>query len=447
MPELEIPLLRESAAFAARLIAASRAYGQPTYYFRRRVNWSYRFGAVFYAREADLFRADPGAYLAEQAKTPPVAEDIYSMQLSSRQLIQVLLKVAAHWLFAWAGAVRAIWQPASEFAIYRKAHVDDIELVFDPEERGVLRAVYPFPISMRRQLRYLKSLRVKQRRHRLCGVPYGRSDLGRVLIHQDLRSLQRLESRAQIRHAKQLVQRGVKSVQLSDEFDIGSLDFTRYLVRSRIEVINSAHGVGKYFPVHAYPRFDILTRRQQQYYYPIRDCEYRLRRLNAQTSGTRRSAPYAGISLVFLSQAFGRIHDLIADCEEKVVARLHREFAGIRYVSLFYKPHPNCKRPLAPKGFGLLHDLSEVNGHPGTVFVSFFSTCQIDPAFCGRKILLRFGPLCPEIAFDDTEEILNIDELIRALHDLLRASIEGPQLRSSGGSGKCSDRMTESGRV
>ena len=71
-----------------------------------------------------------------------------------------------------------------------------------------------------------------------------------------------------------------------------------------------------------------------------------------------------------------------------------------------------------PVGFRTVAKLGEVNGRPGTVFVSQFSTCQIDPTFKGRKYLVRGGLVHPEIAFDKDQPILDLDGLVAEIRNL-----------------------------
>lgn len=419
MSAVEIPLLRESVAFSARLHEAARHFAEPRYHFHRRVNWSYRYDREFYSREATRFVASPDAYLS--GKLPPDRElaDVFPLRLSGRQMTTTLLKVVAHLAFHWLGRLADGSIRRRSVAIYRKCYVDDIELVFDPVQAGVMRAVYPFPINLARQLRYLRSLRRKGLPFKLDGNPYLLCDLVRFVCRRDVRSLMRLESRAQIRQAGRLTRLGMSEFQLSDEFDIGSLDFARRLARSPVRVVNSAHGVGKYFPMHCYGEFHVLTKRQEQYYHPVHACSYALRRLNdnsRQDAAIESGATTAAATLVFLSQTFGGLDDVIERNETRVLARLREELAGSPGIRLLYKPHPNRSSVEPVAGFERLTDISAVNGRAGTLYASFFSTCQIDPAFKGRKILLRGELIHPEIAFDDDEEILSVAELV----DLVR---------------------------
>lgn len=423
MSTQEIPLLRESVAFAARLVAAVDRFDAPRYQRQRRANWTYRYDSEHYARESALFRADPLAYLDGRAPPARQPADVFAQRLRGKTVLTMAAKVLAHWAFRLLGRMAEHELPAQGVVVYRKAYVDDIELVFDPEQQGVVRAVYPFPISLPRQWRYLRRLQDEGRRFKLAGHAYAAADLLRLLWRRDVGALRRMESRAQVRHAREVAALGVRQVQLSDEFDIGSLDFARTLVRCGAQVVNSAHGVGKYFPVHAYPEFRVLTRRQADYYHAIGPCRYELRKLNLHRamagSGTTGQTARE-VALVFLSQVFGGISPLIAEAEGRVVSVLASMLSGVPGVRLLYKPHPNNERPTPPEGFAFLPDVLAVNGRAGTVFASFFSTCQIDPSFAGTKVLLREQLIHPEIAFDDTEPVLDAAGLVAMIRSLAR---------------------------
>ncbi len=420
MSSIEIPLLRESTAFATRLIEASRRFGDGRYKFHRRVNWSYRYGEKFYEHEADCFQSDPIAYLAGHLGAAPQLVDVFAQKIRPKQMMTILMKVAAHWIFFVIGLFSERAIRVSGAAIYRKSYVDDIELVFDTNEVGVVRAVYPFPLNIRRQLHYLRFLRDKGYMFKLAGNPYSLRDVATLLLRRDVHSLQRLESRAQVRHAHQVIAMGMKTVQLSDEFDIGSLDFARALARFPVDVINSAHGIGKYFPIHAYNVFYVLTHRQQEYYHSVFECSYRLRKLNA-IAGSKKAAIFIGkfatIGIVFLGQTSAYSGPIINNNEKNALDRLYLELAEISQVKLYYKHHPSNSRPKTPLGFEHLANLELVNDLGSTIFVSLFSSCQVDPSFKGRKILLRSHLIYPEIAFDDHEEIMNIDELVEIVRN------------------------------
>ncbi len=423
MKTVEIPLLRESSAFAVRLMDAARRFGDGRYHFHRRVNWSHRFSEDFYDREAECFLRSSADYLAGATAQLAELPDVYAQRLRLRETLNVVVKVLAHWAFALLGHGASRRIRLAAVRTYRKCYVDDIELVFDPSESSVMRVVYPFPLNLRRQLRYLASLRRKGFEFEFAGNAYLPADLLRFLLRRDVRSMMRLESRAQMLHAAQIAGLGIETFQLSDEFNLGSLDFARRLARYPVRVINSAHGVGKYLPVHAYPVFHVLTRRQQEYYHAVHQCTYPLRSLNDVAAPLRSEHSAAGAvctRLVFLSQTFPGLTGIVQDNETVLVTRLQAEFGDRPDITLHYKPHPTSNLRKAPPGFEVLTDLNQVNGRTGTMFVSFFSTCQIDPTFKGRKVLVRGHLIHPEISFDASEEIVNLDELVTMVHAGLR---------------------------
>lgn len=420
-PSVEIPLLKEAVAYAARLTRAVEALGESKYIAHRRINWSHRYADEFYASEAAAFMHDSVGYLSDRLGSTLQLEDVFEKRITVSALGAIAVKVVAHRIFAFVGMLQARRRGAAK--IYRKCYVDDIELVFDPEAQDTLRAVYPFPLSIRRQIRYLRRLRREGRRFRFAGHTYLLGDFVRLLRRRDLRSLMRLEARAQLVHARNIAKLGYRKVEMSDEFNLGSLEFARTLDRLGIDNVNSAHGAGKYLPVHAYRKFITLTEIQKSYYTAVLPCEYELRKLNdtAPISGAV-AAPSHGpaIQVVLLSQTFPGLTGIVRDHESSIVERLAGEFAADPAVELLFRPHPTQGDRPSPPGFRTLDSLASVNGRPGTVFVSQFSTCQIDPTFKGYKILVRGPWIHPEIAFEG-EPILTIDELVASIRAMVKS--------------------------
>lgn len=421
MTHPEIPLLRCANTYACRLFEAAKKFAESRYQFHRRVNWSYRYSKQFYEYESARFVDSPQQYINNQIDSTYLLEDVFKAQLSMKQVAIVTVKVLAHWIFYILGALKSVGAKG-KFGIYRKAYVDDIELVFDPDQPNVLRAVYPFPLNIIRQFSYFLFLRRNGYKFKTDGNPYSPVDFLKFLIKRNLRSLQRMESRAQIRHAYEVAAMGVNTIQMSDEFDVGNLDFCRAIRRLKIRIINSAHGVGTYLPVHVFHEFHVLTQHQRNYYMPIYGCEYKLRSLNVKKRNIDSPVVAHGLSkvaLVFLSQTSFSVSQVVSENEAKVISRLAAEFASSPKIELLYKAHPNNQAAIVPPGFQPLRNLAAVNGHPGTIFVSLFSTCYIDPNFIGRKFLIRIGLIYPELVFDNMDDILNLDDLMQYLRQLI----------------------------
>lgn len=412
---VEVPLLRESSVFSGRLIDACLAGGEHRMRALRRVNWSWRYSSEFYEREAELFIADPDAYLAGAAGADARLDDVFAKNVGWKSVAQVLLKFGAHTLFLALGAPGRS-RLRSRGAIYRKAYVDDIELVFDPDEEGVVRFVYPFPISIKRQWRYLSFLRKQRYPFVLDGNRYGFRDLIGFIARRDIGSLARLESRSELRNARALIGLQPGGIQLSDEFNIGGHDFARAVARAGFTTHNVAHGVGKYFPVHAYRQFDVLTQAQEDFYLASIPCDYGRHALSATFGvGERRAVDGPANAVVMLSQDFGDPQSMIGRAEARVIEQLQRAKAAGHCSAVYFKPHPNNQSPQAPAGFERIDTIERLGSLPDPILLSLFSTTHVDPRFRGRKYLVRTEHIRPEIAFDESDRIVDVDRLVDLL--------------------------------
>ncbi|MDP9592419.1 UNVERIFIED_ORG: hypothetical protein J2W19_005013 [Shinella zoogloeoides] len=422
MVDFDVPLLKESRAYIRRLERGVEAFQECRYHKSRRTNWSYRYASRFHAAEADLFRQNPRAYLDVPAQPEPRVEDVYSQPVSKRKVLEVIAKVGAHWTFAAVGRLAGLALPDSKARTYRKCYVDEMENIFDPDEAAIVRYVFPFPLSVKRQLRYLRYLVRRRYPFRLAGYPYDIRDLLHFLARRDVLSLKRLETRAQLRLGRAIRrQRNWTTIQLSDEFDICSIDFVRAVKRSDLHIVNSAHGVGKYFPIHAYDEFRILMMGQADYYRAITQCRYIKQELRSsgQDAGWVEGDTGQVMQFVFVSQTSSRSGAYIDRCEAEVLQGLLTAFSGREDIELWIKVHPNRVQPIKAQGFKILPGLSALRSPQDSVFVSFFSTSHIDPAFKGRRYLLSYGLLQPAIAFDDDGSILDLDGLVTEISELL----------------------------
>ena len=432
-----VPLFNQSTAFVGRLKGAAADFGETRYHYSRRVNWSHRYCDDFYGSELDLFQNSPDEYFREISLPPPILEDVMKKKLSNLQVLSIIFKVFAHWMFFLIGLLANSNIINSRTSIYRKGWVDDIENTFDAEASSVVRAIYPFPINFRRQLRYLMFLRKKKYLFKLDGNPYIPSDVFHFLLRRNVKALSRMEARANIKHGFMIKKLGVSSVELSDEFDLGSLDFCRILNKLKLSVTNAAHGVGKYLPVHGYQKFFVLTQRQADYYTSVKSCDYILRKLNDENRRVSRSedrqyhltqrsqsdSALPNVYFVFLSQVFQGSGKVIADNESSLLRNLSSHFGEETNIKLFYKKHPNSNKTLAPDEFEWLYSEAQLDDFKNVIFGSFYSTCQIDPSFRGEKVLLRSNLLYPEIVFDSSEKILSLDDLVIMLEMRLDRSL------------------------
>lgn len=413
------PLITESIAYVRRLEQGALVYGESRYRLARRVNWSHRYATEFVERESDLFKQDPDAYLRIPTSPEPVVEDVFARKVATSKVLEMVLKVAAHWAFAFLGFFLRLFERGGPILIYRKCYVDDVEAIFDPLEPGVLRAIFPFPLSAPRQLRYIRSLARAGHRFRLYGYPYSLGDMARFLVRRDIRSLERLERRAQIRLGRSVRRMAeLKQIQLSDEFDVCSIDFVGAARRPGLLTTNRAHGSGKYYPFHGYDEFYILTQRQKQYYRAVRPCRYIGGGFDShQGSGSRgdQQLPKNRVLFVFVSQTSSRAGAYLEQYEEEVLDGLSREFKDVDGIELTIKPHPNRTAELRAPGFRTLSNLSEIKETDDAIFVCFCSTSYLDKAFRGERYLLQYDILRPQICYDNEADVFTMDTLVAYL--------------------------------
>lgn len=418
----EVPLLRESSIFVSRLCDAAGLFDDSKFQFARRVNWSHKYSDRYYQDECTLFLQAPDKYLCGAAEHRTQLEDVFRKRIGRSATLRVLVKALLHRGFGWIGAVQRFTWRTGLTKIYRKAYVDDIELVFDDTELSD-RFVYPFPISIKRQFRYLLWLIRTNRRFCLAGHDYSLKDLANFIRVRNIDALLRLESRAQLRHARRMLSLGYRKFELSDEFDLGSLEFCRFLSRGSVTIENGAHGIGKYLPFHKYQIFRTVTERQIAYYRAVGPCHYEKTVLKINRPDPDKHIQNQHCSVIFVSQIFDGISPLVQEAEAELLPTLVKVVGTIGLARLFYRPHPNETKIKAPDGFirsSMFEDYGPVRTR---IFLSLFSTTHIDPNFQGDSYLIQTQYIRPDIGFDEDGKILTVSELTERLGQIIASKL------------------------
>jgi len=429
---MDVPLLRESRVYVERLSRAAKKFNDSRYLLAKRINWSCLYANEYHEQETRAFRYDPTRYLEDGSDTEPFLEDVFKKPVSLQSVAKITLKVLAHTGYRAIGFfwLRNVPTPM----IFRKAYVEDIERAFSSQQSDVIRVVFPFPLGLGRQIRYLIYLRRQGHRFCLYGNAYGLLDLLKFIKERDIRALARLEGRAQLRLAKEITSVGFREIQLSDEFNIGSLDFSRMASRRSVTIVNSAHGVGKYLPIHKYSKFLHLTRRQKAFYTALGPCKYQIRRLPMSNLEYRKEALAGSVGgerhrraeteikrlkVVLMSQITdGGMPEYIHQ-EKKLHRRLAEALNSDPRIALYFYKHPNSRSHKKPHGFKDARELSYPVNHTNTLLISMCSTTHIDPDFTGRKVLVRDELIFPEIVFDEDSEIIDTDCLTDFILDMV----------------------------
>ena len=260
---IDIPLINESLSYAKGIDGAVGRLNVSSFRRRELVNLIHKFDSDYYEREKEIFLKDPDLYHGNFEIREVTSSDFLDVKVSLAFVLRQAIKITAHRLYRLFGLIVRNSGNAP-FTCLRKCYVDDVEGLFEENKQLLIRLVYPFPLSFKRQMLYIKSLRKKEVAFRLSGLPYSLADLFSFIYHRNYREFIKLEKKAQYRHALEIksIFPEVRVVQCAEEYDIGSF-YSSYLLKKKgVLMHNCAHGVGKYLPYHNYSRFDVVTQAQ-----------------------------------------------------------------------------------------------------------------------------------------------------------------------------------------
>ena len=417
---MNIPLLIESKAYVENLKYGCSKYDENNYTFHKRVNFSYRFASSFLEEQKNLFIKNPDLYLRNYgSKIDCHVEDVYKLKIDPKDVFRILLKILSHKLFKFLGDLNRFSIRRKELSVYRKCYVDDIDLVYDPLSKKTLLAVYPFPIKISRQIKFIFTIFREKRSFRLDGYNYPLKYVFGFLRKRTVRSYADLETISSYLKVQEILRSDIEEVELSDEFDINTLSFSKFCRRKGIYVVNKAHGIGKYFPIQSFDEFYYLDSIMRDYY--LFHKEIKLFNFNLISKAPVKKLDNAGDNcLLFVSQIFSKRDEEIISDEIKVMDIL-KKIALEKNLNFYYKKHPNLKEVIHSNSEEILfidniNELYVENEIP--IIFSFFSSTHIDPSFVGFKYLIETKYLKPSIAFTD-ENILFLSKLEEELPKII----------------------------
>lgn len=409
------PLFSQVRGYADGIERQIRATVSSRYQRRRLVNFFHRFDDSYRDAEEALFLSDPGRY-SHKAGSSSINQDLLATRLPGRLVVRQVLKTLAHWAFRIAGSLQSSAVDRTAYTRLRRCYVEDVEALFGTDAE-LLRLIYPFPLSVARQIRYVRLLRNEGKSYTLAGLPYAFSELLTLVAAGTYGHLLRMEARAQIRHAREMSAfPKLHTIQTSDEYDFGTIYFCRSLRRRRITILNAAHGISKYLPNHEYDEFDALTQEQISFYDNYNACRFRIRQL---TPPPPNNAYESNVTTVVLLGQYSRnMSDLLKDAESQMLDIVTEVASRNKNVRFLYRKHPNNDSDVTlAKGI----ELSDGRLLAGNNVIQFslYSTCQIDPNFVGCKFLVETKFIKPQFAYGSEEPIIQIDDLASHLANLL----------------------------
>lgn len=363
-------------------------------------------------------------HFAPIAAGPEIVEDLGEpgdVDVTFKQAVTFALKVVTHRAFRLLS-----WRSSHRKNVMR-AWVD-VTLAMYPraaEDRHFF--VYPFPINPSRQIQFVRDL-VKAGCHwSFAGLPYSLTGLWLPFLSPQnrLRRMVELETSAYAAHAVEFQRMGVRSVQTSDEFEVGGVALFEGLRARGISSVNSAHGVGNYCPYVYYDEFRVICDKQAEFY-RLRSSVGKLV-LREQANTVLQNASFSRKkldtpTLVFIHQNFSALGLFFEDRAQMRAMQTVRAVAEKHRWSAIIKAHPNTRdRELL--------NLSDSTKIPvqrrldwsliRPIFVTLNSTAYFDFRVLGPFLFFVEKSLQPAVYFGDAIHMATAESLEKNILELL----------------------------
>lgn len=335
---------------------------------------------------------------------------------------RILLRAVAHRLFRLLGKValfhgrgpgEGAWTGGTVFRTW----VDVSLTIFRPLPSDGLILVYPFPLNVRRQLKYIHRLRSEGYRFRLFGAPYPLLDvLLWSLRPRDIRLVE-IERATMERHANELAgQFGAKLLLTSEDFEFGTFALGSSLRDSGVRVENFAHGVGKYCPYVSYDRFVVLNDAQEDYYRQFGNVG----QFDYFPEESFDWDPVKLRALVLIDQIMFRDGSLLDKLEEEILTVM-KSVAARCDLAVEIKLHPNSKLTVDERRDGV-EQVDRIRWLPGeAMFITVFSTAFLTFRELGRTLLVGNRYIDPKLVFGHRAPVVDISELEQTLTEMCDA--------------------------
>ncbi|MEF8767025.1 hypothetical protein [Candidatus Accumulibacter contiguus] len=270
--------------------------------------------------------------------------ELKNRKLSHREIVRAIAKYCAHRLFILLGA-----KHANEYRYVVKTYVEveyeSFHALRKDERHLVL--IFPFPLSMKRQLRYIYGLLTDNDPSRdieFCGNPYSLRRLATIIVRRRKYDEFAFELDAAIKLNKYLQNLHFEVLLNMDDVDPLSMIVNRVNCCKKT-VVTYLHGIGTYSPFIFTDELKVFDQRQADYYSSLND----IKKIEIYDFATKRNSDNAQSqvtpkAVIFYSQ-LTKSSAIIAPVEKRVLQALARicQASGVR---LFYRQHPNNTRSL-----------------------------------------------------------------------------------------------------
>ena len=294
-----------------------------------------------------------------------------------------------------------------------RSWVDVDEKIYEKYFNDGLIFIYPFPMNIKRGLKYIKHCFSNYKNVSLMGLPYSFTKLFIIFISKkkDIAILN-YELDAYQRHVKDFI--GYDTIYTSDEYQTSVYALYQKLNDST-KIINTAHGVGFYNPYTNYDEFNVINDYQKNYYaYKNKNTVFKV--MEAPIVPTY-SLDNSGLSIIIVDQ--GNLEKYGYLYESKLQKKVNEEIFRIcddRKIKCFVKFHPNRTENERKNFNGLdkfCHEVKNLNNmkDKNIIFINLYSGAYYDYLHLGKFIFIKEDYFDPRVFFSDNIKISSIEML------------------------------------
>jgi hypothetical protein len=326
---------------------------------------------------------------------------------------KTVAKMLANWAFAALGAMHRLFVRARRSQEVLRSWVDVSVELFPEQAAQATILVYPFGINPLRQLRYLRWLHRRKFGYTLAAYPYSATLLLRWLWSGSDLDLAQLEIDAAARHAAWLIRRFRPTrVLTTDEFEPASFVLNEALMKAGVEVVNKAHGVGKYSPYVTYSQMWLFNEAQREFYSHFNPQQ--------ATQLYPRAAPQWPLvnveTLVLVDQLCDEKTSIHAF--QQAIAQTLRRVGPALGFRVAMKLHPNSSLPESIDDDGFRRTRSADWPAGTALFLTAYSTAYLSFESRGPTWLVENAQFDPRLVFGSEARVVHIDALEEFLRDI-----------------------------
>ena len=304
-----------------------------------------------------------------------------------------------------------------------KSWVEISERIYKEELHDAQILIYPFPIKIYRQLKYILTKIKNSEKVELMGVPYSISPILKTLFNKNIDYLITVfEYTGAIRHANYFLEHHVvRKILTTEEFEVGSFSFSKQLIQNGIHVTNTCHGLSVYSPFVYYSKFFLINKKQQELYSIFNEfLDFEIMHTEAYESNESKVS-----KVIFIDQGdlrkFGLHYE--AALREKVLGILNQ--IGKKGQSpINIKTHPNTKQGEIKRLQTQYRFLPIIKNAElpleGIVFITLYSTAYYDFRNKGSFLFIEDDLFNPSLFFGPKINTVHVSKLKVKIEELLR---------------------------